>query len=144
MATHGDHVALVDYEDRSSCSAENANRTTSFESQPPLQRAGANGMSIDETTSCHSGEISATNRVVVNVPILQYVDKVMGNLCNRAYLVPKWTSRLTRTATIEDSDPREAGNVNTKPELTLVLQQTANHMALTRSQSAELQCQQKQ
>lgn len=80
MATGGDDDALVDYDDRSSCSAENSNRTASFESQPALQRAGANAVSRDDMTSYHSWEISQTNRLVVNFPIPQYVEEAMRNL----------------------------------------------------------------
>lgn len=84
MAPYGDHDALVDYNDPSSCSAENENRTTSFEGQPTLQRSDENGMSRDDTKACHSGEINATNRVAANVPIPQYVYEVKPNFWNRA------------------------------------------------------------
>lgn len=74
MATHGDHDPLVDYDDRSSCSAVNSNQATSFESQLALQRASTNDVSRNDTTSCHNGEISAPNRIVANLPIPHYVD----------------------------------------------------------------------
>lgn len=68
----------------------------------------------------------------------------MRNLCNQGYVAPELTGSRTPTATAQDgeineSDPLESGHLNINSDLTLVGQQKANHMAVTRSQSAELQ-----
>lgn len=131
------------------CSAENENRTASLESHPALERAVANNVSSNDMTSFHNGEISTTNRVVANLPIPQYLDEVMRNLCNREYLLPGQAGSCTLTVTVEEGEimeynAREAADINVNTEPRLALQKTENHITATCSQSTELQRQQQQ
>lgn len=73
----------------------------------------------------------------------------MHNLCHWSYKLPERTGDRIRDTTVnteevEEPVSRKTGGINTNTQPTSVPQETANSMAFTRSQSAELKQQNQQ
>lgn len=80
-----------------------------------------------------------------DMPIDDLVDVFMNALVARAYETPERTrlnSAAVKDGEVEESDRRSTDNIKAGEELMSVANPTADHMAVTRSQSAELKLQQ--
>lgn len=148
MESHGNHDPLVDYDDDNISSTEKNTQETS-----PVDVVTERAMDVAELFYVRDTSTSQSTIAVVpvqgnkDVPIPQYLDILMFKLVNGVHTVQERSGERQRVMTIGTElrnapDTRRSGSINDDALPTSVPIATGDPMAVTRSQPAQLRCQQ--